>query len=203
MLAKYKKGIETRRKNGTLKLRNLPSWNSKEHGSKIRNGMLKKYGVINPSQIPGHKEKLAKKRPKTWFKKYGYSHPLKHPKIKLKMLRKWLPYKGINGLEKAFLKLCPKRSVTYCSGKLFVHGPKGKVKTPDFIVIGQKKVIEVNSPYSHSEAITGQNRRAHSSWLKYLYRSRGYDCLVVWADKMKTLLGKEKTRKRILRYLAK
>jgi hypothetical protein len=81
-----------------------------------------------------------------------------------------------NGAENRFLKACDGLPIRYTGDGSFMLG----YKNPDFIVLGQQKVIEVMGMYFHDRKLnsTVLSHRTVNSTVSY-YKRIGYDCLIV------------------------
>lgn len=119
-----------------LNYRNNPFKNPETH-EKIRQTMLKKYGVEHPAQNP----EVRKKMYATYQARTGYDHPSHNPKtLKGKQLR-------ISSLEKKLMTILDNNQVAYESQKLV---SKGDVHHAfDFYLPKYKMYIDVDGVYYH------------------------------------------------------
>jgi very-short-patch-repair endonuclease len=81
----------------------------------------------------------------------------------------------------ALLDYCCPEQYRYCGNNdVIING-----KNPDFINInGQKKVIEMNGDYYHSEIFTGTSKEDEENQRIELFKSFGFDCLVIWEHEL-------------------
>ena len=93
-----------------------------------------------------------------------------------------------NGLERFFNKITPKNIKYVGDRKLWIKTKKGN-RNPDFIIEGQRKVIELFGDYWHE----GENPKHKMKE----YNDVGYECLVLWEseiyDKTEKVMAKVKT----------
>lgn len=115
---------------------------------------------------------------------YGKKHSINSIEKMLKSQRKVLAVRP-NRLESDLLSLLNELfqdDYKYVGDRSFIIGGKN----PDFVNInGQKKIIEVNGDYWHSEEIVGCNRNKHEQEMVQHYKGYGFDCLVIWESEFR------------------
>lgn len=63
-------------------------------------------------------------------------------------------------------------------------------KNPDFVDKNKKKIIEFFGSYFHSKEITGKEEKDHEDERIIHFKKYGYDCLVIWENKMDNIKEK-------------
>ena len=84
-----------------------------------------------------------------------------------------------NKLEITFDKLTPDYVEFVGDGGLWIKLPTGRYKNPDFVVSGERKLIELFGNRYH--------RRSEEQEIVEKYSSVGYECLVIWEHEMRDL----------------
>lgn len=124
---------------------------------KVREGMRRKYGAENPSQVPDLRRKAFKRAVKN-----GTLKPNKPERLIMDL--------GI-----------PSLMYNAAGGSLIVQDAETqKCRIPDFVVLGQQKVVEHFGSFYHGQRRTGKPCEVHKSEVIEFYRKNGYSCLVVW-----------------------
>jgi very-short-patch-repair endonuclease len=154
---------------------------SKVVQKKTRKTCQNRYGV---DYYLGSVESMTKRR-QTCLDKYGVMNPMQNPDIAYKNFISGV--RGLSGLEELVESLnIP--GLEFCSHKIAIRFPNGKVKYPDFIFVGTHKVIEVNG-YFHYPKFTGVSNKSHEDYLTSSYYGAGYDCLVIWDTEIESDLS--------------
>lgn len=134
-------------------------------GRILRQSSRDKISESNRRRVLGRssKRKMSKSITRLW----------KNPEYAKKVLRRRSP----NYPEQKFINLCIERGLLYQyvgNGELIIEG-----KNPDFVDSTGTKLIEIWGEHWHR----GQNPQDRIDF----FRSRGYDCIVIWVSELKHL----------------
>lgn len=185
--AQQQKGLQTVNKKYGTNVSNVSQ--IPEIIAKIKRTVRDRYGVDNVSQLP----EVRKKTDETWRVNWGVSHPLKHAKIRSKVMG-FRPDVGPNKPEKHFESIT-KPEVRYTGNYDYRVEIPGKVqaKYPDFVVEPIEKtktVIEIFGDYWHGEGFRSKYANDYRTDEEHVqqcideYASAGYKCIVLWESEV-------------------
>jgi organic radical activating enzyme len=127
---------------------------------------------------------ISRKTRKLHSDRMRKNNPMKDPKVAEKSRRNRENNAGPSGPERKIIRLAEQVDVNLKfvgNGKYFVR-QKDKIKNPDFIIPGEKKVVEV---YDSSFHYMGKRRNGHwERGIKTFYDKSGYSCLPIDVNKL-------------------
>lgn len=149
-----KEVLKKREKNNLIKYGQISNLLCNDTKIKIKNTLIKLYGVDNPSKS----EIVKNKKRETCNKNYGVDNPLQDIKIfekmqtsayKIKYYTDDLYYRGT--YEKDFLdKFFYKTKITNCKSIKYIFKNKIKYYYPDFYLSEYNAIIEIKSDYTYN-----------------------------------------------------
>lgn len=125
-------------------------------------------------KLSGMKKSSAHRRKLSLSKRALMRDPAYKARFVQRLMSSWA--KRPNGSEKRVIDACVGLPLKYTGDGSFMIG----YKNPDFLVIGQKKVVEVMCMFFHDRKLnpTIRSHRTVKSTLGY-YKKKGYDCLII------------------------